>query len=142
MFKRINEYFLFDIYIAILKIEYVSSSFKNPEELKYSFIHWDSVIREFEIMGEAVNLLIKNDLLDNSYRVIVDFRNKIIHHYFGIDSEAVWDIIQNELKDFKSDIKGKILNLEDKLYEKLLTSFLEDNQNLKFIVEELKLLKG
>ena len=48
----------------------------------------DSVIREFEIIGEE-----KSNLLDEEYRVIIDLRNYIIYKYFGISSERIWDII-------------------------------------------------
>ena len=81
MSKRVYELFLFDIYIAILKIEYVSNKFQNAESLKYDFISWDSVIREFEIIGEATNTLIKNNFLDKENQVVVDLRNLLIHHY-------------------------------------------------------------
>jgi len=67
MSKRVFELFLFDIYIAILKIEFISSKFDNSETLKYDFISWDSVIREFEIIGEATNVLIKNAMLEKEY---------------------------------------------------------------------------
>jgi len=87
MSKRIDELFLFDVWIAILKIEKVTANFARAEEIKDDFVSWDSVIREFEIMGEAVKLLIKNNILSRENRIVVDFRNFIIHHYFGIDAE-------------------------------------------------------
>jgi uncharacterized protein with HEPN domain len=33
-----------------------------------------------------------------------DFRNVIVHDYFGIDNNIVWDIIQLNLSDLLSDI--------------------------------------
>lgn len=101
MSKRVYELFLFDVYIAILKIEYVAKKFENAEALKYDFISWDSIIREFEIIGEATNILIKNSLLSKEHQVVVDLRNLLIHHYFGIDEDEIWDVIQNDLVDFK-----------------------------------------
>lgn len=37
------ELFIFDVYIAILKIKKVASKFDNAEDLFHSFTDWDSV---------------------------------------------------------------------------------------------------
>jgi len=141
MSNRVIELFLLDIFVAIVKIETVISKFDNAEELLYDFVSWDSIIREFSIIGEATNICLKEDFIDKKYRVIVDFRNKIIHHYFGIDAEAVWHISNNELKEFKDYIINKIKNIEDEhLKAELILSFIEDNKRYKVIVDELKKL--
>jgi uncharacterized protein with HEPN domain len=41
----------------------VAERFRNAESLKYDFVSWDSVLREFEIIGEAANVLIKKEYL-------------------------------------------------------------------------------
>jgi len=138
MSDRRYELFLFDIFIAICKIEFVSSKFDNADELLYDFISWDSIIREFEIIGEATNITIKNNLVDKKYRMVVDFRNKIIHHYFGIDTQAVWSIIYNELPTYKEYIISKIKNIkDDKLYQELLNSTIEDNKRYPHILDKI-----
>lgn len=108
MSDRIYEIFFFDIYVAILKIKFVSSKFKSSDDLLNDFVSWDSVIREFEIIGEATKILLQQNLIDKEYKVIVDFRNKIIHHYFGVDAEAVWDIIENDINNYETYIINKI----------------------------------
>jgi uncharacterized protein with HEPN domain len=130
--------FLFDVYIAILKIEKVASKFNNVNELLYDFTKWDSVIREFEIIGEASKYLIKDNILDKSYQVIVDFRNQITHEYFGIDQDIVWMIIQKDLKDIKNVIEQKIYQLDSNLKNELIESFIEDNYYLDFVIKRLK----
>jgi len=87
--NREVELFVFDIYVAILKIETVSSEFENVENMLHDFRSWDSVIREFEIIGEASKYLLNENLLDTDYRRIVDFRNSIMHGYFGIEQNIV-----------------------------------------------------
>lgn len=138
MSKRVFELFLFDIYIAILKIEFISSKFDNSETLKYDFISWDSVIREFEIIGEATNILIKNDMLEKENQIVVDFRNLLVHHYFGIDSEEVWDVIHNDLKVYKKLIINKIHTIEKDLKLELINDISSENKHIEFIVEALK----
>lgn len=137
MSKRVPELYLFDIYVAILKIEQTSSKFDTPEELLHSYIHWDSVIREFEIIGEASRHLIQKELLSPEYRIVVDFRNKIIHEYFGIDEEEVWHIIQRDLPFFKGSILKIIEKIPEDLKTELITAFSEDNKYLSFVTENL-----
>ena len=131
------EMFIFDIYIAILKIEDTSSKFSNVQDLLYSYNHWDSVIREFEIIGETSKYLLKDELFSKKYQVLVDFRNKITHEYFGIDQDIVWLIIYNDLDEIKNMIMELIYNIESGLKKELIESFLEDNRYLEFVVKKL-----
>jgi len=55
----------------------------------------DAVIRNFEIIGEAANLLpenLKDGYPDIDWHRIRGFRNRIVHDYFGIDYSIVWQI--------------------------------------------------
>jgi uncharacterized protein with HEPN domain len=141
MSKRVFELFLFDIYIAILKIEFISKKFDNSEALKHDFISWDCVIREFEIIGEATNILIKNNIVKKENQIVVDFRNLLIHHYFGIDSDEIWDVIHNDLKIYKKLIIDKIQMTEENLKSELINDIGNENSHLEFIVEALKQIK-
>lgn len=61
---------------------------------------YSAVIREFEIIGEAVGKLpdeIKQRHSDVEWQDIKDFRNMLIHEYFGVDLDIVWKIIQDDL---------------------------------------------
>jgi len=141
MSKRQSELFLFDIFVAIVKIEKTASKFKDSQNLLHSYTDWDSVIREFEIIGEASKHLLKADVLEKEHRSVVDFRNIIVHEYFGIDSEEVWDIIHNDLKTFKDMIIQLIDLLEINLKTELIDTYIEDNQYLDFVVSALRALK-
>jgi len=60
----------------------------------------DAVIRNFEIIGEAANRLPEDfkELHPNiDWHRIRGFRNRIIHHYFGIDYSIVWEIKESFL---------------------------------------------
>ena len=62
----------------------------------------DAVVRNFEIIGEAANR-IDPDFRDNNQGIewnrIRGFRNRIVHDYFGIDYEIVWEIIETYLDE-------------------------------------------
>ena len=70
----------------------------------HSELEWDAVIRELQLIGDAVNILIGECVLDDSYRRIVDFRNQIVHRYFGIDQKIVWNVINQKIPQLVDDI--------------------------------------
>ena len=135
------ELFIFDIFIAIQKIKKVSSDFDNVQDLLHNFTSWDSVIREFEIIGEASKYLLKEKLLAKDYQVVVDFRNHITHEYFGIDPNIVWATINIDLVPYESTILIIINNIKSNLKQELIESFKEDNHYLDFVIEALEELK-
>ena len=141
MSKRTIAFFIFDIYIAILKIEHTSSNFTNSQDLLHSYTDWDSVIREFEIIGEASKHLLKEGVISKEHRAVVDFRNIIIHEYFGIDADEVWNIIHEDLKVFKRSINIIIAGFENNIKNEIIDAFIEDNRYLDFVVKALKELK-
>jgi uncharacterized protein with HEPN domain len=62
----------------------------------------DACIRNFEIMGEAARHLSEKTMLANpeiEWRKISNYRNLLIHEYFGVNIEIVWDIIETDLDD-------------------------------------------
>jgi uncharacterized protein with HEPN domain len=66
-----------------------------------------AVEHNFMIIGEAVARLPEAFKLQHrtvNWRQVKDFRNVIVHDYFGIDNTIVWDIIQISLSDLFQDI--------------------------------------
>lgn len=60
----------------------------------------DAVVRNFEIIGEAANRIDDDFRLKHceiEWKRIRGFRNRIVHDYFGIDYEIVWEIIETYL---------------------------------------------
>lgn len=74
----------------------------------------DAVVRNFEIIGEAANRIdpqFRNQYPDIEWKRIRGFRNRIVHDYFGIDYEIVWDIIEYYLDELIDNlIKIKAAN--------------------------------
>lgn len=142
MSKRSIDFFVLDIFVAILKIEQTVSKFDSSQDLLHSYTNWDSIIREFEIIGEASKYLLKEGVLPNEERAVVDFRNVIIHEYFGIDADEVWDIIHEDLKAFKKSIIAIIDQYGYHAKNELIDAFIDDNLYLDFVVKALEELRG
>ncbi|MDZ7719841.1 MAG: DUF86 domain-containing protein [Balneolaceae bacterium] len=69
----------------------------------------DAVVRNFEIIGEAANRLgtdFHEDHDEIEWQRIRGFRNRIVHHYFGIDYEIVWSIIKSDLDKLKRQLQS------------------------------------
>ncbi|MGL5509691.1 MAG: HepT-like ribonuclease domain-containing protein [Microcoleaceae cyanobacterium] len=69
-----------------------------------------AVLRELEIIGEATNKLpddLKNHYSSIPWRDIIDLRNILAHHYWAIELETVWNIIQNsdQLTNLKNQVE-------------------------------------
>ena len=64
----------------------------------------DAIIRNFEIIGEAVKRL-SDQVLDRSedipWHQIAGFRNVLIHGYMDVDLDQVWNVIERYLPDLK-----------------------------------------
>ncbi len=60
----------------------------------------DAVVRNLEIIGEAAKKLpaqTKRDHPEVEWKKIAGLRDILVHDYFGIDMDIVWDVVQNKL---------------------------------------------
>jgi uncharacterized protein with HEPN domain len=67
----------------------------------------NAIIRSLEIIGEAVKNLpqnIKTKYKNVPWKEIAGTRDKITHHYFGIDLELIWKIVEERLPSLKKQI--------------------------------------
>jgi uncharacterized protein with HEPN domain len=70
------------------------------DELKY-----DAVLRNLEIIGEAVKHL-SSESRDRhpeiAWRKIAGLRDMVIHEYFGLDATILWDVITSEVPKLRA----------------------------------------
>ena len=62
----------------------------------------DACIRNFEIMGEAAKRISEETKSGNpeiEWKKLSNYRNLLIHEYFGVNLEIIWDVIENELNE-------------------------------------------
>ena len=65
-------------------------------------------LKSLEIIGEASRNIsedLKKAHPEIPWRQMTGMRNKLVHHYFGVDWEIVDDVLKNELPDLRSNIK-------------------------------------
>lgn len=108
MSKKERDYILFieDILACIEKIEKYTSGL-SFEDFSGNEMVVDAVIRNFEIIGEAVKRIpeeVKKQYPDVAWKEAAGFRDVLIHNYFGIDLEAVWDTLKNNMPSFKEQM--------------------------------------
>ena len=77
------------------------TEFLNSETLKRAFA------RSIEIIGEAVKNLPDTVITQNphiEWRKIAGMRDRLIHGYFSVDYDLVWDVVVNKLPRFRTEI--------------------------------------
>ena len=75
----------------------------------------DAVIRNFEIIGEAVKqipVFLKEEHPDIPWRRIAGLRDVLIHQYMSVDPEAVWAITGEDLPEFKRAVAEILAGLQ------------------------------
>jgi len=98
---------------SIDKIEEYSENLTKEKLIKDSIIQ-DAIVRRIEIIGEAAKNLSDDFKEKNSFipwREIIGTRDKIIHHYFGVNLDMIWEIITINIPD----LKIKILKIKKEL---------------------------
>lgn len=78
------------------------------EEFKENKMATDAVIRQLAIVGEAANNLseefVKNHP-DLPFRDAIDMRNFLIHEYFGVNIQLVWETAKDDLPELRKFIE-------------------------------------
>ena len=110
MSKRDDNDFLSDIKEAIRRIRKYTEN-KNYHDFLIDILTQDAVVRNFEVIGEAVKNLSTN--LRETYtkipwKKIAGIKDKLIHHYFGVNFEIYWTIIKEDLPNLDTQIKAII----------------------------------
>src|SRR4051812_34672081 len=77
---------------------------KDYKEFSLNSMMRFACIKQIEIIGEAANNIseeTRNKLSEVEWAQIIGMRNVLIHEYFGVDINLVWEIIQNDIPQLK-----------------------------------------
>jgi len=69
------------------------------------------VIRQFEIIGEAsrnISSAVRSKHPEVPWKDLAGFRDKLIHHYFGVDIVSVWLSVTTDLPVLKQQMASLI----------------------------------
>lgn len=103
--------YLYDVLGAVTEtLSYFDNRLKLFDEFDSNIMLRRAVERNIEIMGEAMNRILKMcpDIRITNARRIVDTRNYIIHAYDSLSSEILWSIIINHLPLLKTEVEDLI----------------------------------
>jgi len=103
MIERLYEDYVQDMVESINEIEdFVDGmTFDNFKKDRKTI---NATIRSFEVLGEAGKKIAKQtreQYPDIPWRQITGMRDKLIHEYFGVDLEIVWETIKQDLPKLK-----------------------------------------
>ena len=98
---RSDKLYLEDLLTAMYRIaEYIEG--QSFDQFKQDYKTVDAVVRNFEIIGEAsknVSDSIKSLNPKIPWQEMYYLRNRVMHEYFGIDYEIIWDVAKNYLPE-------------------------------------------
>jgi uncharacterized protein with HEPN domain len=81
----------------------------KDETLKRAFV------RSLEVIGEATKNIsseFRQKYPDIEWRELTGLRDKLVHRYFGVQWEIVWDVVKNKIPQLKRRIEGILRELE------------------------------
>ena len=98
--------YLIHISECIERIEAYASGIDKSAFMASSLVQ-DAVIRNLQVMAESTQR-VSDRLKESQPRIdwhkISGFRNVLVHDYLGVDTERVWNIIENEIPVLKKAV--------------------------------------
>jgi len=100
--------YLDDILQAITRIREYTAGL-SPMAFAGDAKTFDAVVRNLEVIGEAARAVPETIRLEHpavDWKKISGLRDILIHQYFGVDAQIIWDIIQNKLPPLEEQIRA------------------------------------
>lgn len=100
--------FIEHILLCIDKIQQYTKNINSQDFIKNELIQ-DAVIRNIEIIGEATKKIskdLKSQYHEIPWKEMSGMRDKLIHDYFGVDVDVVWQTVKEDIPYLKSLIES------------------------------------
>jgi uncharacterized protein with HEPN domain len=113
MSKRRDRDYLSDILEALKRISIYTDQLSYKQFMNDTKTQ-DAVIRNLEVIGEATKKLsnrLRKKYIQIPWKDMAGMRDKMIHHYFGINYDIVWTIVKEEIRKLLPEVE-KIVEKE------------------------------
>ena len=99
-------------------IEHINDFLKGKsfEDMKGDVMCFHAVVYNIMIIGEAANMLTKDFREDHPevpWRDIIDMRNVLVHGYYTVSPQFVWETYTNDLAPLREQVKQYIAELQE-----------------------------
>ncbi len=105
---------LLDILEAIERIEKYAAKGKADFLQDELIQNW--MVNHIALIGEACRALPEEFQVEHAnvpWADIIAMRNLLVHHYFGIDVEAVWSVVERDIPELKMNIQLILISLPE-----------------------------
>jgi uncharacterized protein with HEPN domain len=103
---------LLDILEAIERIEKYASRGREAFDSDELIQNW--MVNHITMIGEACRALpddFQASYTEVDWADIIAMRNILVHHYFGIDLDAVWSVVERDIPELKLNIQAILSQL-------------------------------
>jgi len=115
--KRDVRLYLDDIFDAVEKIErYVEGL--SFDDFSADSKTVDAIVRNFEIIGEATKRIpeeTRQKYPQIPWKMMAGTRDKLIHEYFGINLQALWKAVNEDIPPLKNSLLNVLQELDKQL---------------------------
>ncbi len=85
------------------------------EQFMQDTLRQDAVLRNLEVIGEAVKRIspeLRRAHPEIPWREMARMRDKLIHHYFGVNYDVVWSVTTQQIPDLKLRLSEVLASIE------------------------------
>jgi uncharacterized protein with HEPN domain len=107
---RRDEVLLLDMLIAAQKVSRFAKGLTR-ETLETNEMAASAIMREFQVLGEAARVVSdegKKNYTKISWKAISGMRNKLIHEYFNIDFDILWETIRDDIPSLTTQLEALV----------------------------------
>lgn len=115
MSSRNERLFLEDMLTGCDKVRLYTAGLSRTDFSADTMVY-DATLRNIEIIGEAckqISPAIREQYPNIPWRKISGMRDIVVHHYFGIDGDVIWDVVVNQIPNLREQLVAIIASIDE-----------------------------